>query len=121
MKNKLQKQWDTYVSSWKASSESKKLILFKECLSTSCIYRDPVIVAKGWDELISYMLEFHKMIPGGHFVTREFKSHNNRSIAEWDMCAGDGAVISIGISYGEYNEDGQLIAMTGFFDPNNEE
>jgi hypothetical protein len=53
----------------------------------------------------------------GHFVTREFKSHNNRSITQWNMCTGDGSVVGVGISYGEYNSEGQLTAMTGFFDP----
>ena len=120
MKTQHQEQfrniWETSVSAWKADTELDKQTIFKKCLSKDCIYRDPIVVAKGWPELVSYMLEFHKMTPGGHFVTREFKSHNNRSIAEWDMCTGDGTIVGNGISYGEYNKTGQLISMTGFFD-----
>jgi len=108
--------WETYTLAWKENTEAEKMALFRECLAPNCVYRDPVAVAEGWGELVSYMLEFHESIPGGHFLTREFKSHNNRSIAEWDMCAKDGTVIGVGISYGEYNEEGRLMAMTGFFD-----
>ena len=117
MKNQHQDQWETYTAAWKVNTEAEKRALFNKCLTTDCIYRDPLVIAEGWDALATYMLELHKMIPGGHFVTRDFKSHNNRSIAQWDMCAGDGTVVGVGISYAEYNEGGQLTSMTGFFDP----
>lgn len=116
MKTSHKDQWDSYSAAWKVSTEAEKRALFEKCLAPDCVYRDPLAVAEGWDALVSYMLEFHKMIPGGHFVTREFKSHNDRSIAEWDMCAGDGSVVGVGISYGEYNEAGQLVSLAGFFD-----
>ncbi len=111
-----QSQWELYTSAWKVSTEAEKRALFEQSLAPECIYRDPLTVAEGWDALASYMLEFHNMIPGGHFVTREFKAHNNRSIAEWNMCAGDGTVVGVGISYGEYNSTGKLVSMAGFFD-----
>lgn len=110
-------QWDSYSDAWKAGTETEKRALFDQTLAPGCVYRDPLTVTEGWDALVSYMLEFHKMIPGGHFVTREFKAHNNRCIVEWDMCTGDGATIGAGISYGEFNDAGLLVTMTGFFDP----
>jgi len=109
--------WDLYSAAWKAETKEEKLDLFTKSLSKDCIYRDPLIVAEGWDALLSYMLEFHEMIPGGHFVTREFKFHHNRSITEWNMCLRDGTVAGTGISYGEYNDAGQLKSMCGFFEP----
>lgn len=111
-----QTQWELYATAWKVKTEAEKHTLFEQSLARECIYRDPLTVAKGWDALTAYMLEFHTMIPGGHFVTREFKAHNDRSIAEWNMCAGDGSVVGVGISYGEYNSAGKLTSMTGFFD-----
>ena len=117
MTNLHQQIWEIYTSSWKAATSKEKQELFEQSLTSNCTYRDPLEVTHGWDALISYMLEFHKMIPGGHFITREFKSHNNRSIAEWNMCSGDGTIVGNGISYGEYNEEGKLTSMNGFFDP----
>ena len=118
---KHQKVWETYTSTWRAKTELEKRKAFAECLSIDCIYRDPLVVADGWDALIAYMLDFHKTVPGGYFVTREFKSHNQRSISEWNMCAENGTVIGIGISYGEYNAEGKLTSMSGFFDSTQEQ
>lgn len=108
--------WETYASAWKAATREEKLILLNDSLVPECIYRDPLTVANGFNDLLNYMSEFHTMIPGGHFVTQDFKSHNNRCIAQWNMCAGDGSVVGEGISYGEYSETGKLLSMTGFFD-----
>ena len=116
MNAQFQSTWENYASAWKVDTKEEKLALFHQSLAPECTYRDPLIVAEGWDALAMYMLEFHNMIPGGHFVTREFKAHNSRSIAEWDMCAGDGSIVGIGISYGEYNSKGLLVSMTGFFE-----
>jgi hypothetical protein len=61
------------------------------------------------------MLEFHRQVPGGHFVTQEFMAHHDRSIARWEMRDGNGTAQGNGISYGEYDDRGRLIAMNGFY------
>lgn len=108
--------WETYARSWKVESREEKLALYKQCLHTDCVYTDPLMVAKGWDELADYMLDFHRQIPGGHFVTTWFLAHHQCSIAKWEMRGGNGAVLGEGISYGTYNSDNKLTTMTGFFE-----
>jgi hypothetical protein len=108
--------WEAYCSSWRAVSAEEKRGLYEKCLAPDCEYNDPMVKAKGHDELLAYMIGFHQQIPGGHFVTKYFRAHNDQSIACWDMNNGDGAVVGEGISYGKYNAQGRLIAMTGFFD-----
>jgi len=108
--------WEIYVSSWKAEDTTDKLNLFKKSLDTSCVYNDPLTKAHGWDELINYMLDFHKQIPGGYFLTTYFMAHSNKSIAKWNMNNGEGQVMGDGISYCAYNDDGKLISITGFFE-----
>jgi len=110
-------RWTGYASIWKLEGAEAKRRACAEHLSETCVYTDPLTQRKGWEALIEYMLEFHQQVPGGHFVTKEFKTHNGRSIAVWDMVGGDGTVMGNGISYGEYAEDGKLKTMTGFFDP----
>jgi len=116
MNNDYQKIWETYGSAWKAESANDKRILFEECLDVGCEYNDPLMKTKGWDELLAYMLDFHKQIPGGHFVTNYFLAHNSQSIAKWEMKNGENIVVGEGISYGKYNENGKLVAITGFFE-----
>lgn len=108
--------WESYVESWKVQTIADKQRLFDKCLSPECVYTDPLTVAKGWNELSTYMVGFHGQIPGGHFVTEQFITHHDRSIARWRMVNSEGVKIGEGVSYGEYGTDGKLIAMTGFFE-----
>ena len=73
--------------------------------------------ASGNPEAYEKWLDFHRQIPGGHFVTEQFIAHHGRSIARWRMVAGDGTTLGDGMSYGEYDGDGRLLTMTGFFEP----
>jgi len=116
MDSNFKEVWESYTSSWKAETADDKRAIFKKCLEPSCEYNDPLIKTIGWEELLGYMLEFHKQIPGGYFVTKYFLAHSGKSIARWDMLGGDGSVLGEGISYGQYSPQGKLISMTGFFE-----
>ncbi len=116
MSSNRQATWEKYVSAWKASTANDKALALRQSVDETCVYTDPVTIAKGHDELIAYMLAFHQQVPGGHFVTNYFLAHHDVSIAKWNMVNGDGAVIGEGVSYGQYNAQGVLVAMTGFFE-----
>lgn len=117
MNNELRAVWERYVESWKVDSPARKHEIYATCLAPACVYTDPLMQARGWDELAQYMATFHEQIPGGHFVTQEFFSHHGRSVARWKMLGGDGTLLGEGISYAEYDEQQRLVAMTGFFNP----
>jgi hypothetical protein len=109
--------WERYVASWRAEAASEKRALFDRCLAPGCVYTDPITQARGWDALLAYMTEFHRQIPGGHFVTRQFIAHHGRSLARWSMRNAGGEEVGEGASYGEYDgKNGLLVAMTGFFE-----
>ncbi len=116
MINKYKQTWDRYTQAWKAENTQDKLHAFNNSLDTNCQYNDPLVKTKGYEQLLEYMQDFHRQIPGGHFVTNYFLAHNNKSIAKWDMCDGENNKIGEGISYGEYNSAGKLTSMTGFFE-----
>ncbi len=116
MQSTYRTTWERYVSAWKASSSHEKQTLFADALSPECIYTDPLAQTHGYEALLQYMLEFHQQIPGGHFVTQKFMEHHNQSVAVWTMHAGDGTTLGDGISVAEYDEQGKLRAMTGFFE-----
>lgn len=110
-----ERTWETYAASWKATSADEKRALYEKSLSADCVYTDPLTQARGWDELVAYMLEFHQQVPGGHFATVEFMAHHDRSIAKWEMRDASDAVLGDGVSYGEYDKHGKLVSMNGFF------
>jgi hypothetical protein len=65
--------WERYVASWSAQSATEKERLFAGCLAPDCVYTDPLTRAQGWLELAAYMVEFHRQVPGGHFVGGNFR------------------------------------------------
>lgn len=107
--------WETYVASWKAPTLTEKRALFETCLEPNCVYTDPLVEARSWEELAKSMLDFHQQFPGAHFVTTRFMAHHDKSVAQWQMCNADGVVIGDGISYAEYSQRGKLSSMTAFF------
>lgn len=108
--------WERYVSSWKAASAEERQAIFSSCLAPDCVYTDPLVQAKGWAELTGYMHDFHQQIPGGHFVTERFIEHHQRSIAYWKMLNAEAVALGEGASYAEYDAQGRLVTMTGFFE-----
>lgn len=113
--NSFRTTWDTYTSSWKAEGDAAIASLLEDTVRGDAIYTDPLARTTSRDELVAYMLEFQKLFPGGYFRTTYFLAHNNRSIARWEMMIGD-TVASEGISYGEYDAEGKLVSMTGFYE-----
>jgi hypothetical protein len=108
--------WETYASAWKEQTAAAKRAVLARSVASDGVYCDPLAECRGHDALIAYMLEFHKQVPGGHFVTTYFLPHHGRSIAKWNMLSGNGQKIGEGVSYGEYGSDGRLVSMTGFYD-----
>lgn len=107
--------WECYTAGWRAPTREEKLAACRECLDENCVYTDPLVVARGIEELVSYMVQFHEQVPGGHFVVTAFQEHHDRSIVHWELRSGSETKLGDGISYGEYGPDGRLRAMTGFF------
>jgi hypothetical protein len=108
--------WEKYASAWKEATAKGKADALRQSVAATCVYKDPATIATGHDELVAYMLAFHQQVLGGHFVTTYFLAHHDVSIARWNMVGRDGAIIGDGVSYGQYNEQGELVAMTGFFE-----
>lgn len=108
--------WDLYTQSWRAETDTERQALFAQALAKECCYLDPITERRNWESLTEYMNEFHRQVPGGHFVTKKFWAHQGRSAALWEMCDARGEKFGDGVSYGEYDEQGKLVSMTGFFD-----
>ncbi len=110
--------WETYAKAWKTGDPEERSQLLAAAVHPDCVYSDPTTQARGWAELTAYMEGFQAQMPGGGFETDAFMHHHDRSMATWKMVAGDGAVAGVGTSFGTFADDGRLLTMTGFFDPN---
>ena len=116
MDHTMQTTWETYVASWKATTAAEKQALFVASLDEHCTYTDPLGVASGWEALKETMQGFHQQLPGAYFVTERFMGHHQHCMAQWKMVGADGAKLGEGISFGQFNGQGKLLAMTGFYE-----
>jgi hypothetical protein len=111
-----QTTWEKYISAWKVTGAQAKTDALKQSVALNAVYQDPLTQTTGHEALLKYMLDLHEQMPGVYFVTQYFLTHHDVSIAKWDMIGGDGQVMGDGVSYGRYNEQGQLVAMNGFYE-----
>jgi hypothetical protein len=118
MQTDFKNTWEKYVSTWKMTDKTDRQAMFSEVLAENAVYTDPLVQTKSWDDLIAYMENFHQQVPGGYFVTTSFLAHHQKSIANWETRTGENATIGTGISYGEYDDQGKLVSMNGFFEIN---
>lgn len=116
MSKQQRTNWDAYTRSWKVETVDEKRALLSQCMAAQGVYRDPLMETQTRDDLIAYMLDFHRQIPGGHFVIKHYQAHHNRSIAEWEMRNGENALVGTGISFAEYDPTGKLTSVSGFFE-----
>jgi hypothetical protein len=118
MNTDFKETWEKYTSTWRMTNKADRLEMFSEVLVDNAVYTDPLVQAKSWDELIGYMENFQQQVPGGHFVTTSFLAHHQKSIANWEMKTGENITVGTGTSYGEYDGQGKLISINGFFETN---
>lgn len=50
------------------------------------------------------------------FITRQFMSNDDQSVARWEMRDADDRVLSEGMSNVEYGPEGMLQRLTNFFE-----
>jgi hypothetical protein len=108
--------WEKYTACWGMQEDAARVAAFSEVLAEHAVYTDPHVQTSSWSALITYMENFQSQLPGGYFVTSDFQTHHDKSIAHWEMKTADGITIGIGCSYGEYNEQGKLFSINGFFE-----
>lgn len=116
MRDTREQTWKTYATSWKTTSEAERLAVLARTLEQGCRYIDPQTNVTGHPALSAAMAAFQTQLPGFEFVTTQFWTHGNRSLARWEMRAASGAVVSDGASYAEFSDTGKLASITGFFD-----
>jgi|GEM_PF-591623 hypothetical protein len=112
----LKKIWETYTNAWSESDDAKRQVLFENSLLPDCTYCDPMIETSGYKALGEYINELHRNIPGVKFVSTAFSGHHNRSITHWHMMDAANNVLTKGVSYGRYGDDGRLQQMVGFYE-----
>ena len=106
--------WNRYAAIWSSDAETRQSEL-AACLADSATYCDPNVALEGRAALSDYMGGFQESLPGGHFRIVAALDHHGRSLARWQMCGPDGAVLQEGASFADHAPDGRLANINGFF------
>lgn len=115
MEQDVEKVWQAYSEAWTDITVEDRLRLLSENVTEDVVLIAPDGVGHGREELLTRLADFQKTFPGASFQTKNFISHHNRSLADWNMVAKDGSVILTGYSVGHYNADGKLSEITGYW------
>lgn len=111
------KTWTTYQSAWSDIPADERRALLAKSVTNDCVYSDPTDYCEGVDALIAHIVDSQKKVPGARFQNDRFIEHHDQGLSEWTMFDGKGSVVATGTSFAQFRADGQLIQMTGFFEP----
>lgn len=110
----LDEQRKTYAKTWSQDAAGRDAAL-ADLVADDVTYTDPNTDVVGRDAFSSYMGQFQKNTPDTHFEILDVKSHNNKTLARWQLCAHDGSVMMPGTSFATLDEGGKFASFTGFF------
>ena len=108
--------WQRYADTWSAEPALRAPQL-EACLHEECSYCDPNGLIHGRRALSDYMEGFRQSAVGARFQILAVSEHHGRSLSSWALHGVDGSVLQTGSSFAAHSEDGRLLHITGFFDP----
>ena len=108
--------WQRYADTWSAEPAPRAPEL-EACLHEDCSYCDPNGLIHGRRALSDYMTGFRQSAAGARFRILAVAEHHGRSLSSWELQGLDGTVLQTGSSFAAHSEDGRLLHITGFFDP----
>ena len=108
--------WQRYADIWSAEPALRAPEL-EACLHEECSYCDPNGLVHGRRALSDYMEGFRQSAVGARFQILAVAEHHGRSLSSWELQGATGSVLQTGRSFAAHSEDGRLLHITGFFDP----
>ena len=108
--------WQRYADTWSAEL-ALRLPELEACLHEECSYCDPNGLVHGRPALSDYMEGFRQSAVGARFQILAVAEHHGRSLSAWELRGATGTVLQTGRSFAAHSEEGRLLHITGFFDP----
>jgi hypothetical protein len=109
---------DTYGAAWNETDPVKRRALLDEAWADHGTYLDPMGSADGRDALVTHISGFHEMMPGNRIdATSAVDVHGSVFRFAWAMLDPSGTVALEGMDFGEFDDDGRISRIIGFFGP----
>jgi hypothetical protein len=109
---------DAYFAMLNETDADRRTALAREVWTEDGAYFDPLLEARGHDDLVEMVGGVHAQFPGQRFVrTSGIDSHHGLVRFGWELTDGEGSVTVAGIDVGVIAPDGRLNRIAGFFGP----
>ena len=107
-----------YGAAWLEANEAERRRLLEASWSEDGVYQDPTASVVGREALIRHIADFHKRLPGTTIVFASGVDHHHGKFHFlWKMVGPDGQVAAEGRDFGEFDDDGRICRIAGFFGP----
>lgn len=107
---------ERYVEFWNAATAPEQQRLAAQTFADGVSSHVPLGVMRGTEELIGFRNQFAGNVPGYEFRARtEPEAHHDRARLQWELVVG-GASFATGTDVLELDDDGRIVAITGFLD-----
>ena len=106
-----------YFDLWNETDAAACQAALAATWAADATYRDPLLVAEGYDALAAMIAAVHAQYPGHRFQqTGAIDGYPGRARWPWALVGPDGAPIVAGLDVAVLADDGRLRSVTGFFE-----
>jgi len=118
--DKLRASVQNYVKAWNEPDTKKRQALLATAWTEKATYTDPSAHVEGRDALVAHIDGFqaNPQLKGSSLVqASKVDVHHRVFRFEWQLNDPSGKAVVAGIDYGEFDEDGTITKIVGFFGP----
>ena len=109
---------DIYASAWSEIDPGQRMAILEKVLTSDCTYTDPRVHAANPSELSDHIGRILPTRPGARVLrTSAVDMHHGKARFAWHMVNADGTALPAGLDIVEFDEEGRLRMILGFFGP----
>ena len=120
LKEKALGSLEHYFAAWAAETEEERRSHLEAGWATDGTYTDPTADVHGREALVQHIGAFASSPQAKNFSIEQSSGidvHHKVMRFAWEMRNAEGKVLTPGMDYGEFNDDGKITKIVGFFGP----
>jgi hypothetical protein len=109
----------TSGAAWTATDDEKRLALLEQSWAPDGVFHDPQGRVEGREALAKHIAGFQQAMVGHRIdATTGVQAYDDRYLRfGWKMYGPDGNELLEGVDFGEFDEDGRIKLIVGFWGP----
>lgn len=116
--NALTATVDRYCEAWSIADDAGRRALLESVWAPDATYTDPTAHVEGVDGLSTHIAGVRQQYPGAVIErTTAVDGHHGHARFGWQLRRADGSTLPEGIDIVDFNPDGRIARIVGFFGP----